>query len=415
MSEDRILVVEDSKTLGKLLCLKLENELGVKVDLAETMKDAELLASKESYLLATLDLVLPDAHNGEIVDTMLSFGIPSIVLTARLEKDIRDKFLKKGIIDYVFKESVEDINYVVRAIKRLLLNRKHTILIVEDSATHRLRLEKLTKNLFFNTLAVENGREALDTLNSHKDIKIVITDYNMPLMDGLELTKEIRKRYCRNEIAILVFSSNEDSSTSAIFLKRGADDYIYKTVSQEEFGVRLNNIIESMENIETITNMACKDFLTSLYNRRYFFDEGYRIYVEAMQKKEPVSIAVLDIDKFKSINDNYGHDVGDIAIKEAARVLSESLDKEGAVVSRFGGEEFCVLWVGADSAKVIATYEHIREIFEKNIIVKDSLSFSYTVSIGVYFPKSDTLDESVKKADENLYRAKDGGRNRIVH
>jgi len=316
--KDRVLVVEDSRTLGRLFCLKLENDLGIRVDLAKTMSDAKLLASKHNYLLATLDLVLPDAHNGEIVDAMLSFDIPSIVLTAKLEKDIRDKFLKKGIIDYVFKESVEDINYVIRLIKRLLSNRKHTVLIVEDSTTHRLRLEKLAKNLFFNTVVAENGKEALGVLNSRKDIKIVITDYNMPIMDGLELTKEIRKKYGTNDIAILVFSADEDSGTSAIFLKRGANDYIYKTVSREEFGVRLNNTIESMENIETISDMACKDFLTSLYNRRYFFDEGERAYTAAMQKMKLISIAMLDIDKFKSINDNYGHDVGDMVIKEAA-------------------------------------------------------------------------------------------------
>lgn len=127
---DRILLVDDSKTLAKLISLKVQSELSLEIDVAYSLAEAELFTRKYTYTLAILDLNLPDAPNGEIVDIFLEKKIPSIVLTGNVDKEFREQMLKKEIIDYVHKGGVHDINYIISIIRRLLKNRSHKVMVV---------------------------------------------------------------------------------------------------------------------------------------------------------------------------------------------------------------------------------------------------------------------------------------------
>jgi CheY-like chemotaxis protein len=194
---ERILVVDDNKTLSKLISLKVKSELNIDVDVAYSLAEAELFTKKYRYTLAILDLNLPDAPNGEVVDMMLGKKVPSIVLTGSVDKEFRKAILKKEIIDYVHKGGIDDIDYVIETIKRLLKNRAHKVMVVDDSLIFRNQMKKMVENLFFQVFALAHGEEALLILEENPDIKIIITDYNMPVMDGLELTKAVRQRYTK--------------------------------------------------------------------------------------------------------------------------------------------------------------------------------------------------------------------------
>jgi len=122
---------------------------------------------------------------------------------------------------------------------------------------------------------------------------------------------------------------------------------------------------------------------------------------------------MFDIDKFKNINDTYGHDIGDIAIKEVAHILSSHL-RESDLIARFGGEEFCVLLQDISKDDVIKLFTKIRKVFEDNIIQIDDLSISYTVSIGLCYGLEKTLEDMIKVADNGLYYCKNNGRNQIA-
>lgn len=161
--------------------------------------------------------------------------------------------LQKNIIDYVNKSGVEDIKYIIQSIQRLEKNQEHKILLVDDSMVVRKQMQNMLKNLYFSVIAVAHGEEALAMLKIHDDISLVITDYNMPVMDGLELTQEIRKVYDKKKLPIMALSSDNDSATLAMFLKKGANDYIKKPFSKEEFSCRINNAIESLEYINMLT------------------------------------------------------------------------------------------------------------------------------------------------------------------
>ncbi|MDQ7042371.1 MAG: response regulator, partial [Sulfurimonas sp.] len=333
----RILIVEDNKTLAKLISKKIEVALDFKVDVAYSMSEAKLFLKMYKYFITLLDINLPDAPNGEIIDYVLSKENHVIVLSANIDKEFRRNILKKNIIDYVNKGGVDDINYIIQTITRLQKNQNHTVLVVDDSMVFRKQMQNFLQNLFFKVITVAHGEEAMGMLHTNSSIDLVLTDYNMPVMDGLELTYEIRKEHHKNDLGILALSSSQDDEVTALFLKAGANDFIKKPFSKEEFSCRINNTIEALENIQIVTNHANRDFMTGLYNRRFFFDAMMSYEEDIKESGERYALALVDIDHFKKVNDTYGHDVGDQVIVALSNILSSSTNHRD-LVARFGGE-----------------------------------------------------------------------------
>lgn len=251
--DNRILVVEDNKTLANLIAKTIKDRLGYEVDTAYSLQEAKLYLHKYDYFTTLLDINLPDAPNGEVVDYVLGRGQKVIVLSGNIDKDFREKMLQKNIIDYVNKGGMEDIKYIIQTLQRLEKNKEHKILLVDDSMVVRKQMQSLLENMYFRVIAVAHGEEALGMLKTYDDISLVITDYNMPVMDGLELTQEIRKLYDKKKFPVIALSSDDDASTLAMFLKKGANDYIKKPFSKEEFSCRMNNTIETLEYINMLT------------------------------------------------------------------------------------------------------------------------------------------------------------------
>ncbi len=412
---DRILIVEDNKTLAKLIAKKIEHALETEVDVAYSLGEAKLFLARYKYFITLLDVNLPDAPNGEIVDYAISKKNHVIVLSANIDKDFRKKMLAKNIIDYVNKGGTGDIDYIIHTIKRLQKNKNHKVLVVDDAMMFRKQMQQILENLFFEVITVAHGEEALGMLQAKPDISLVLTDYNMPVMDGLELTHEIRKSYSKDELSILALSGNDDAEVTALFLKHGANDYIKKPFSKEEFSVRVNNTIEALENIQTIMNYASRDYLTGLYNRRYFF-QTMQDYVEDVKESgEKFAVAMLDIDHFKKVNDTYGHDVGDKVIVTLADILRSSTNPQD-VVARFGGEEFCLVLKNINRYSALEILERIRQSIESySVEIEKEKFINFTVSIGaVINNEEDSLQECINEADMCLYKAKNNGRNQIV-
>lgn len=412
---EKILVVEDNKTLAKLIAKKITLELGFEVEVAYNFSEAKLFLKRYKYFLTLVDLNLPDAPNGEIVDYVLESKNRVIVLSGNIDKTFRANILKKNIIDYVNKGGVDDINYIINTIDRLKKNQNHKVLVVEDSMVFRKQMQHTLENMFFKVITVAHGEEALGILENISDISLVLTDYHMPVMDGLELTIEIRKKYTKNDLIIITMSSDIDDDTTAMFLKNGANDYIKKPFSKEEFSCRINNSIEALENIHAITNHAKRDFLTGLYNRRYFFEYMQSYFTSAIAESEKFAIGIINIDHFKKVNDTFGHKMGDKVINTLADILRTYVDEDD-MLARFGGEEFCIVLKNKTPNQALSHFENLREKVQNTpIILGDGQNIQITISLGVILNLEDTLDESINQADMLLLTAKQNGRNRIEH
>jgi diguanylate cyclase (GGDEF)-like protein len=404
-----ILIVDDSQTICSKLSNKIKEELGLDAIIAHSKKECaeKLLEYKGKIAVALLDLGLPDAPNGEVVDFITKFKIPSIVLTGQEDKE--DKFRNMDIMDYVIKDSSFSFDYSINLVKRILSNQNKTILVVDDSKTIANMIIDLLQKYQLNTLYAKDGIEALEVLKNNKNISMIYTDYNMPNMDGLELVKNIRKEYSKDELNITTITDNKDNHLIARFLKYGSNDFLYKGFSKEEFYARLNSSLDILDLFEDIKNKANKDFLTGAYNRRYFFQEGFKKF----KTHDNVKLFMIDIDKFKNINDTYGHDIGDIAIKEVIKIVNEHIKDLDCILSRFGGEEFCALVFDQTKEDFLKLLESIRAAFENNVISTAKGDIKYTVSIGYCDEKLKTIDDMVIASDKGLYKAKESGRNQV--
>lgn len=412
-SMQRILIVEDNKTLANLLAKKLKEALDFEVDIAYKLSETKLFLRKYKYFITLLDINLPDAPNGEVVDYVLSHDNQAIVLSGNIDKSFRKKMLQKSIIDYVNKGGVDDINYIIQTIQRLQMNQNHKVLVVDDSMVFRKQMKTMLDNLFYQVITVAHGEEALSILNTNTDISLVITDYNMPVMDGLELTHKIRKDYKKSELAIIALSSNADDEVTAMFLKHGANDYITKPFSKEEFSCRINNTIEALENLHIVTNHANRDFLTGLYNRRYFLTNMDN-YIQEKDVLEKYAVAMIDIDYFKQVNDTFGHANGDKAIIHLSEILT-STTSYNDLVARVGGEEFCVVLKNVDRPNAKNILERLRKDVESTILYSEkNEQIKFTISLGMAMSSDEDLEEIIAQADMALYRAKHEGRNKII-
>ena len=414
MEKNKILIVEDNKALARLIAKKMEDKVEMEIDVAYTMAEAQaFLSDPKEYFIALLDLNLPDAPNGEIVDYVISKGLPSIVLTGSMDDATRESFIHKDIVDYVYKGNMDYINYIFKIINRLSKNRQYKVMVAEDSAPFRNNLKKILTSLQFQVFTAAHGEEAMSYFADNPDMKLVVCDYRMPVKDGLEVLKEIRAAGDKNQIGVLMMTSPSENVNGAIFLKNGANDFIAKPFVKEELICRVNNLIEAMENINQIADFANKDFLTGVYNRRYFYDDMNEYLAYAEERAEPYAVAMLDIDHFKQINDTYGHDGGDRALKTLAKKLIDET-KKGDLVARFGGEEFCIVLKNVSNEEAVKFFVNLRASIANCKVRLKKEQIKFTVSIGVAFSRSDyRLDELLELADEALYRAKENGRNRV--
>lgn len=413
MGKERILIVEDNKALSKLLAKKIGKSIDFEVDVAHSLEEAQAMVTKhKSYFVGLLDLNLPDAPDGEIVDFMLQKKIPSIVLTGNIDIQARNEILSKDIIDYVYKGNMDDVNYIFSLIERLAKNRNYKVMIVDDSIPSRNEVKKILQAQMFHVFAAAHGEEALNYMEMHKDIRLILTDYHMPVIDGFELTKRIREKYAKTELSIIALSENTEDMVSSRFLKIGANDFINKPFTKEELVCRVNNSIELLEYIDTINDMANTDFLTGLDNRRYFFRQMQEYFEEAKKEGTPFALAMLDLDKLKSINENYGDDAGDMAICKFADILKENT-KGSDIVARFGGGEFCVVLKNVDKQSAVAFFVRLRHFLSQARFTCRDKKVSFTASIGVAFGEEESLDEMLSEADMALYLAKKNGSNRV--
>jgi len=410
----KIIVVEDSSIVTKIIRHVLKTEPTIEASFAASFAEAKSLyeSLKDEVFAALVDLNLPDAPDGEVVDFMLSKKVPTVVLTGSCDEERRERLQSKGIVDYVNKEGRYSYKYAINLVHRLHANQSIKVLVVEDSDTSRNFICQLLKRHLYQVLEAGDGVEAIRVLLDNPDIKLLITDYNMPNMDGFELVQNIRYKYEKSDLIIIGLSSEGQKGLSAKFIKNGANDFLQKPFNHEEFHCRVMHNVESLELIAQIRDAANRDYLTGAYNRRYFFDVGESLYAQAKAAGTPLAAVVIDIDHFKNVNDNHGHDVGDRVLQKFSSLLEETLSR--FLVARTGGEEFFALLPGLDNEKAVAFIDKVRSIISATPIDIGEEDLHISFSGGVCNQLCDTLDEQLSMADTYLYRAKDAGRNMII-
>jgi diguanylate cyclase (GGDEF)-like protein len=412
-AKQSVLIVEDSRTYAELLRRRIGRHLAFGVLVAPSLAAARHLLDEhgDNVFAAVLDLNLPDAPNGEIIDLVLARGISVVVLTSIRDEATRQAALARNILDYVVKESLEDFDYIVQLLRRIELNQRTEILLVDDSPTSRYQLREHLKPHKYVVHEAGSGPEALAVIAAHPDIRLVITDNQMPGMDGFELVTELRKRASKERLAIIGISAESGGALSARFLKRGANDFLVKPFSQEEFACRVNQNVELVDLVREIRTRANRDYLTGAYNRHYLLEIGEKYFENARRNHLELVIAVLDVDYLRGINDAYGHEAGDEVLRQVAAELDRALRRTD-VFARYDAEQFCVIAVNAGVA-YLETIERLRQRIAALEIGYAGHTIRVTVSIGVTRHLGDSLAETLRRAEALVQKAKREGRDRV--
>lgn len=406
-SQRNILVIEDSPMLLKILERLFRNEPDFQPVFCASLAEAQVMLETSAglFFAAIVDLNLPDAPNGEIVDLVLGFALPCIVLTGSYNEERRDQLLLKGVVDYVLKESQYAYEYAFRLLHRLESNSAVKILVAEDSEAARNYIRHILTPHRYQIIDAVDGEDALRTLKSQPDIDLFLVDHRMPGICGFDLVKMLRQKMKRHELIIIGLSADAKGSLSAKFIKHGADDFLRKPFCPEELNCRVISSLERRDMVRALRQAAQFDALTGLNNRRAFYEQANQLLHRAQENADNLSTVMIDLDHFKRINDECGHASGDAALVAFSRAFSEAFPE--ALLGRLGGEEFAMI-SPQDAPTLSASLDRLRKQCQSTQYAAGAPPLSF--SAGIHYGEPGDLETLLHQADRSLYEAKKQGR-----
>jgi diguanylate cyclase (GGDEF)-like protein len=301
-------------------------------------------------------------------------------------------------------------------------NSSGQVLIAEDDTMSRRILQSWLESWGYQVVVAEDGAKAWSILQQEHSPELLVLDWVMPEIDGIELCRRIRERGRSPYQYILLVTGKDDKQDVVTGLEAGADDYLTKPFDHNELCARLRvgkrmltlqkNWIDAREELRF---QATHDALTGIWNRGAVLDLMYRELDRAARANTSTAIFMLDLDHFKNINDTHGHPAGDAVLREAAKRIAQSV-RSYDLVGRYGGEEFLVVLPNCDKTEIEQSANRIRCAIASEPILSANSEIRVTVSIGATVSSAGSRSEKnlLFAADKALYQAKDGGRNRVV-
>ncbi|PZU87550.1 MAG: PleD family two-component system response regulator [Chelatococcus sp.] len=450
----RVLVVDDIPANVKLLEAKLSAEY-FDVLTALNGPDAIAICERGEADIVLLDVMMPGMNGFEVCRRLkggaTTAHIPVVIVTALDQPLDRLQGLDAGADDFLTKPLDDTSLFArVRSLARLkamtdeLRNRAMAsrrlgitdpmaaaaqetglngrILIVEDRPSARERLREVLST--FHSVETESDPHQALLRAGEEPFDAVLVSLDLAGHDGLRLCSQLRSLERTRDMSVLLIAEAEDRARVLRGMEIGAHDFLLRPIDRNELLARVRTQVRRKrftdrlrESVQSSMEMAVMDQLTGLYNRRYLDNRLTAMFNESALRARALSALVLDIDRFKAVNDTWGHDAGDDVLREFAdrvRACTRGID----VVARLGGEEVAILLPDTTLEAAYAVAERIRERVELEPfpIQNHTRGIPVTVSIGVASRRAGDASaaEIVKRADDALYRAKEAGRNRVI-
>ncbi|HEV2150413.1 MAG TPA: diguanylate cyclase [Longimicrobiaceae bacterium] len=310
------------------------------------------------------------------------------------------------------------------------------ILVVDDHPDNVEIIDARLSSRGYRIETAGNGEEALAMVLENPP-HLILCDVMMPVMDGYEVSRRIKNHAELPYIPIILVTARDSTQDKVEGLEAGADDYLTKPINFPELEARVRSMLRikrlqdeldqknrelasTNQELEVanrkLRKLSITDGLTELFNHRHVHELLREEFERSRRTHEPIAVAMLDLDRFKAVNDTYGHPTGDVILYETARIIRETA-REIDMVGRYGGEEFIAILPNTDEEEAGRFAERVRRAVEEHVFRDEPHEVRMTASSGVAaFPRLDidTPETLLKRADEALYVAKESGRNRVV-
>jgi diguanylate cyclase (GGDEF)-like protein len=295
------------------------------------------------------------------------------------------------------------------------------ILIVDDIKDNITLLTFDLEDDGHDIITAQNGEECLSVARQELP-DLILLDIMMPVMNGKDALIKLKKDETLKDIPVIMVSANDADDEIISTIDIGAHDYVSKPFVYPILAARIRSALRlkySQEALQeanqALEKLASYDSLTDAYNRRQFFNLAMHEFSKAQRANRHMAVIILDIDKFKAVNDTFGHAAGDQALISITN-LSKEICRDSDIFSRFGGEEFVVCCPDSDLIGAVGLAERLREAVQNNVIKFNDQEIQFTVSMGVTMmqPDDKDIDCMLQRADAYLYQAKGGGRNKVI-
>ena len=296
------------------------------------------------------------------------------------------------------------------------------VLVAEDDLTSRTMLTAILRKWGYEVISAVNGEDALAILHKPDAPRLVLLDWSMPGLSGVEVCSRLRQNQSHDSRYIIILTAKSDKKHIVEGLNAGANDYIVKPYDNDELQARMNvgkRMVEIQSELENakraLIHEVMHDSLTGAYNRKAILNMLKKELARTVRNDEIICVGMCDLDHFKAINDKYGHQTGDEILHGFTGLISANL-REYDYIGRYGGEEFLIIIPSCGySGKKIAFNRLCKQV-SNSIIQTRSGDISVTVSIGVtQSDGNDSIDKILSEADNALYRAKEMGRNCVCY
>ena len=447
----RILVVDDVMANVKLMEARLSAEY-FDVVTATSGRDALAVCERAECDIVLLDVMMPEMDGFEVCRRLKSNPntqhIPVVMVTALDQPSDRVTGLSAGADDFLTKP-VSDVALIARVRSLVRLKMMTDELRMRAITTRDIGIENPARDAIADTgrsgrvLIVDDRRSSYqrlqDSLSKEQQVDVeadpnealfraaeggydlMIVSLGLENFDALRLCSQVRSLDRTRTMPVLAVAEAEDNARLMRGLEIGINDYLIRPIDKNELLARVRTQVRKKryteklrDNVQLSIEMAITDVLTSLHNRRYMESHLATLVEQANARGKPLTLLILDIDFFKSINDTYGHDAGDDVLREFALRLKKSI-RGIDLACRYGGEEFVVVMPDTDMTVAAMVAERLRRRIASEPFKIAQGDKSVTISIGIAaLGPDDTPAHVLKRADQALYRAKHEGRNRVV-
>jgi diguanylate cyclase (GGDEF)-like protein len=408
-----IAVVDDERSTG-MATAALIAEFNFDVEYFVCIADLSNKLAKRDFDLVLLDITMPDISTDQVFDfaSILSQrGIKVISYSGLFNFDIRLAAVRAGVSDFIVKPT--SILGIIEKINRVLHLRKtrdYSIVYIDDQKSmgefYQTILEDAKCEVHFMD-SVEQMFNVLDDI--HPDLFLL--DMNMPEVNGLEAAKMIRQQKQFDFTPIVFLTADGQLQTKLAALDSGADDVIDKSTPP---AIVIELLLTRLRRSMAIREFVSKDSLTGVLNHGQIMEAAMTSFRLAQRQKSDVSIAMLDLDRFKVVNDTFGHAAGDKVLSGLGQLLCRSL-RDTDYIGRYGGEEFMLVLVGVTPQEFIQKLIAIKDAFAQLDFEFKEQKFRCTFSVGIAnLADNDSLPIAVNQADQALYNSKSEGRNLVT-